>query len=98
MTDYTKYNYYKPDGAGRDLYIIYNNGGELRGGVKPLTDKVLFPKITKGRVFHSLKRDIPPVTYRSDGSGRDSYILYYCILTKKEQWRNEEGNSLNEHF
>jgi hypothetical protein len=75
MTDYTKYNYYKPDGAGRDLYIIHDNGGELRGGVKVLENKLLFPKIFKQRVFHSLRKEIPPVTYRSDGSGRDSYIL-----------------------
>ena len=75
MSDYTKYNYYKPDGAGRDMYIIYNNGGELRGGVRSLEERPLFPKIMRQNVYHSLKRVVPPVTYRSDGSGRDSYIL-----------------------
>ena len=75
MTDYAKYNYYKPDGAGRDQYIIYNNGGELRGGVQTLEEKPIFPTIMKQKVFHSLRKEVPPITYRSDGSGRDSYIL-----------------------
>ena len=75
MNDYTKYNYYKPNGVGRDLYIIYNNGGQLRGGVKVAEEKTLFPKIIKQKRYHSLRKEIPPIQYRSDGTGRDSYIL-----------------------
>lgn len=75
MNDYTKYNYYKPDGAGRDLYIIYNNGGELRGGIQVADVKTLFPKILNNRTYHSLRKEVPPIQYRSNGTGRDSYIL-----------------------
>jgi hypothetical protein len=75
MTDYTKYNYYKPDGAGRDLYIIYNNGGEFRSGYKLPEDKVTFPKINNNQHAPSLRKENPPVSYRSNGTGRDSYIM-----------------------
>ena len=76
MTDYTKYNYYKPDGAGRDSYILYNNGGEFRGGFRVPEEKPLFPKIISNQqVYHSQRKEVPPVTYRGDGTGRDTYIL-----------------------
>ena len=77
MKDYTKYNYnyYSPDGAGRDKYIIYNNGGQFRGGFSIPEDKPLYPKIIYNKVHHSLRKEVPPVTYRGDGTGRDTYIL-----------------------
>lgn len=80
MSDYTKYNYYKPDGAGRDLYIIYNNGGEFRGGYKFPEEKISYPKINSSQhVVHSIRKEIPPISYRGNGSGRDSYIMYRLI-------------------
>jgi hypothetical protein len=29
-----KYTIYNPDGAGRDMYITYNNGGFLKKGIR----------------------------------------------------------------
>lgn len=68
-----KYTHYLPDGYGRDSYINCNNGGLLKNthiGVK----KEIF---NSPRHFHmySFKKDASSVKYRSDGSGRDSYVM-----------------------
>lgn len=69
-----KYTHYAPDGCGRDNFIIFNNGGLLRGGVKSIKRPEDFG-LTKRVEYHSLKRNVAPFKYRSDGSGRDSYVL-----------------------
>lgn len=69
-----KYTHYAPDGCGRDNFIIINNGGLLRGDVKSIK-KAEDYGITKKVDYHSLKRNVAPFKYRSDGSGRDSYVL-----------------------
>ena len=69
-----KYTHYNPDGCGRDSFIILNNGGLQRGDVKSLKIAGNLG-ITKKMDYHSLKRNVAPFKYRSDGSGRDSYVL-----------------------
>lgn len=69
-----KYSKYSPDGFGRDNYIIYNNGGFL-----DKLDKVKIPEnyevISKTRYFN-VKKNLAPFKYHSDGTGRDTYVLY----------------------
>lgn len=74
---------YPTDGMGRDGYITYNDAGFWKENIKPVC-----PKITYGRkpfpCFKSLKRIPPSWNYHSDGTGRDTYILYnYGGLIKK---------------
>lgn len=69
-----KYTHYAPDGCGRDNFIIINNGGLLRGGVKALKKSEDFG-LSKKVEYRSLKKNVAPFKYRSDGSGRDSYVL-----------------------
>jgi len=65
---------YRPDGMGRDGYIRYNNGGFWNPEEHKLYKKADFP--------HSLfclnhKNNEYPIiwSYKSDGSGRDSYVF-----------------------
>jgi hypothetical protein len=69
-----KYTHYAPDGCGRDNFIIINNGGLLRGGIKTLRSQEDFGTTIKSQ-YHSMKKNVAPFKYRSDGSGRDSYVL-----------------------
>jgi hypothetical protein len=69
----SKYTHYLPDGFGRDSYIKCNNGGLLKNtqvGIKKET-------FNTPRHIHmySLKKEASAVKYRSDGSGRDSYVM-----------------------
>jgi hypothetical protein len=69
MTSYTT------DGLGRDTYIGYNNGGFWQDNISTinLIDKFDVPK---HKSFHSLRKNVAPFKYYSDGTGRDSYIIY----------------------
>ena len=71
----TNFLFYRTDGFGRDSYINYNNGG--------------FWKDTSKMPIHRQKFSLSPYCspknsqkvpasfkYRSDGSGRDSYVLF----------------------
>eukprot|EP01016_Furgasonia_blochmanni_P050739 TRINITY_DN788_c0_g1_i9.p1 TRINITY_DN788_c0_g1~~TRINITY_DN788_c0_g1_i9.p1 ORF type:complete len:226 (-),score=10.89 TRINITY_DN788_c0_g1_i9:458-1135(-) len=60
---------------GRDTYVSYENGGLMQS-----TRKVEAPSMSSSfgrRKFHFVPKPgyfSPPVTYKSDGSGRDFYI------------------------
>lgn len=74
---------YPTDGMGRDGYITYNNAGFWKENIKQI-----YPKNTYGRkpfaTFKSLRRIPPSWKYHSDGTGRDTYVLYnYGGLIKK---------------
>ena len=69
-----KYSTYGPDGFGRDSYIIYNNGG-LLDKLNKIKIKDNYEVVSTGRYFNT-KRNVAPFKYRSDGSGRDSYVLH----------------------
>ncbi len=69
-----KYTTYGPDGFGRDKYIIYNNGGFLDKLNKiTITEKYEYPSSIR---YFNTKRNVAPFKYRSDGSGRDTYVLH----------------------
>ena len=70
---------YRPDGSGRDFYIIHNNGGiqthespklsilsdlKRSGALSPIRD---LPKGLRGEIARRIR-------YKPDGSGRDSYV------------------------
>ena len=64
---------YRSNGDGRDIYIQYNNGGFWDINPSPFSAKI--PHRLNYR-FHSLSSfRTPPFKYRSDGKGRDSYII-----------------------
>ena len=68
-------NAYDYDGKGRDMYIGFNNGGFWNTRVPPGTSlEPCTERSTKYR-FKWPSKDPVSFTYRSDGSGRDSYIL-----------------------
>jgi hypothetical protein len=69
-----KYTQYSPDGFGRDFYIIYNNGG-LLDKLNKVKIKDNYDVISTVRYFNT-KRNVAPFKYRSDGSGRDTYVLH----------------------
>ena len=66
---------YPTDGMGRDGYITHNNGGFWKEHIKPVVPKESFNHYKYAR-FRSLGRTPPMWNYHSDGTGRDSYILY----------------------
>ena len=68
------YASYTGDGSGRDSYIILNNGGLAR------ESKCGMMNIKKpGRSPHRNRtlgaKPAPAFYYKSDGSGRDSYVI-----------------------
>jgi len=69
-----KYTHYAPDGLGRDNYINYNNGG-LLNKLNKITIKDSYDVPSTVRYFNS-RRNVAPFKYRSDGSGRDTYVLH----------------------
>jgi len=69
-----KYTAYGPDGFGRDNYINFNNGG-LLDKLHKVKEKVNYDIPSTIRYFNT-KRNVAPFKYRSDGTGRDSYVLY----------------------
>ena len=68
-----KYASYFGDGSGRDTYVVLNNGG-LTHADKAHMMKRPFRNTTQNRDRTPLKNAVP-LTYHSDGSGRDSYVI-----------------------
>ena len=69
---------YKSNGKDRDSYIIYNNGGFWKD-IKPINqnDNSFRQPFKSNHSPGASPGKTPPVwTYHSDGSGRDTYILY----------------------
>ncbi len=66
---------YSTDGLGRDTYISHNNGGYWPENTKQIyiVDKFDVPK---HKYTGSLKKNVAPFKYYSDGSGRDSYVIH----------------------
>lgn len=69
-----KFILYSPDGHGRDLYISSNSGGFCKKYSHALEIPETYPAKVKFK-FTQAKLHPAPLVYRSDGSGRDSYIL-----------------------
>ena len=99
-----KYTHYNPDGFGRDNYIDYNNGGYL-DKLNKVKNKSNYESNSITRYFNT-KRNVAPLKYRTDGSGRDNYVLHehgglerdHKALKNyhlKDFLRNENGNSVN---
>lgn len=65
---------YPSDGLGRDRYIKYNNGGFWKGREDEIALKPTYPNGTSA-AYYSLNHEAASLHYRSDGSGRDSYII-----------------------
>lgn len=74
---------YNTNGKGRDLYISSNDGGFCREYSHSLDIKEHYPVRVKYK-FSNVKLHPAPVTYRSDGGGRDSYILREAGGLRKE--------------
>lgn len=72
-----KYIQYYPDGSGRDSYINANSGGFSRFMPKQVISpyyEVIQPRKVASKV-KDLSKTSWSFRYKSDGSGRDSYIL-----------------------
>jgi hypothetical protein len=67
-------NHYESDGLGRDGYISCNNGGFYSNIVVNSSSRMYDRRYI--RRYHSLRKNVAPLKYRSDGSGRDGYILH----------------------
>jgi hypothetical protein len=70
-----KYTRYTSDGLGRDQYINYNNGGFLQANYMGIALRDQYD-VPKHKAYYSMKRNVAPFKYWSDGSGRDSYVLH----------------------
>jgi hypothetical protein len=72
-----KYVHYYADGSGRDSYINSNSGGFSKL-VKPISNinkyKIIKPQTSYSSV-KNVSKESWTIRYKSDGSGRDSYIL-----------------------
>ena len=73
QTELVKTTHYFPNGEGRDAYIFANNGGIARN-----TYPFKFNEEGRSNKRNFLggipKLDAKPLKYKSNGSGRDSYI------------------------
>ncbi len=69
-----QYVHYLADGKGRDIYISSNSGGFSKYHSHGLDTKETYPAKVKFK-FSYPQLHSAPLVYRSDGSGRDSYIL-----------------------
>ena len=67
-----KHSIYNNDGTGRDKYISTNNGGFSK--VSYNTNKIILKSQNYCASKNSV-RNIAPIKYRGDGSGRDYYII-----------------------
>ena len=66
---------YPTNGSGRDTYIMYDNAGFWKENFRKFSNKNKSKRSSFAR-FHSI-RNIPRIwNYHSDGTGRDTYILY----------------------
>ena len=68
------YASYTGDGSGRDSYIILNNGGltkESKNGMMNIRKPGRSPH--RNRTLGT--KPAPAFCYKSDGSGRDSYVI-----------------------
>ena len=70
---------------GRDTYIVVDNGGSIKHQSSPLPD--IRPVGNKSnfvyrshRNHYSIRKNNNITHYKSDGTGRDQYILYYLFL------------------
>ena len=73
----SKYTHYVPDGLGRDAYINNNNGGFIKSvQIKVKREGFSIPQNCH---LYNIKKDASTIKYRSDGSGRDSYVMYFNI-------------------
>ena len=75
-----KYSHYFSNGSGRDNFIGYNNGGFSIPKIHGKFDATNFMRLgnlgggaTSGNT--SPRMEPKPLEYRSDGTGRDSYIV-----------------------
>ncbi len=75
--------FYLTDGSGRDGYIAVNNGGmtisrpaslSLDNGTFCVRALGGFPSHRPGTSSRSVRLDSKFLFYRSDGSGRDTYV------------------------
>lgn len=74
----TKYQHYFSDGTGRDQFVMYNNGGfSVPRMYNPMKGTAYMrmgnSAATSGSP--SPRKEAMPVEYRSDGTGRDGYIV-----------------------
>jgi hypothetical protein len=62
------------DGSGRDTYAVVNNGG-LAGIDKQHMMSKPFRNTFQNRIHNQNLKDAVSLTYHSDGTGRDSYVI-----------------------
>lgn len=67
------YANYSGDGTGRDSYIILNNGGLTREPKRHMMWQSL--NRCKPDLRPMASKPAPSLKYKSDGSGRDSYVI-----------------------
>jgi hypothetical protein len=72
-----KFQHYFSDGTGRDNFINYNNGGFSVPRYFNAQKGTAFMKhgSISAQRSTSPRKEAMPVEYRSDGTGRDSYIV-----------------------
>ncbi|OMJ76203.1 hypothetical protein SteCoe_24459 [Stentor coeruleus] len=72
-TEALKTTHYGPNGEGRDTYIFVNNGGVERN-TYPYVFKEQSRMTRRNFVFGSPNLGSKSLKYKSDGTGRDTYI------------------------
>ena len=77
MNNSPKCKHYEANGTGRDMYISTNNGGFTINNMaspQPKIERVVLSNKFKFQQAGKASIEPKPVRYRSNGSGRDSYI------------------------
>lgn len=83
-----KFANYRTDGTGRDTYINFNNGGHHQDNISfKYSSKRGLNIFNNGKPYNVISK---LAIYRTDGSGRDQYIVKDC-----GGFFNSTGNSHN---
>ena len=98
-TYYPKYTTYTGDGAGRDHYIVFNNGGlhglrDYRAQTKPGFN--LGPNLPHEKVTPC--KEPTAFDYKPDGTGRDTYIIKLHGLKRNYRSQNREFEKSLQHI
>jgi len=70
-----KWAKYSPDGQGKEEYIRFDNGG-LSSKIYKNNSKDNNIQMFNNMKYYNLRKNLAPIKYHSDGSGRDFYVVH----------------------
>jgi hypothetical protein len=94
-TYYPKFTTYTGDGAGRDQYVVFNNGGFNSQRCYGSVGSSAAFNMAKNGYLHGVtpRKEETAFDYVPDGNGRDSYIIFNYGLKRNYKDPGKEFTS-----